>query len=151
VQAAAPAGLYAVDWLPAAAPATPVPAWALADGAPPAGPLPPLLVLRVGDGDPAAPVPDRAHAVGLDTLGVLQRWLADPRAESTRLAVAVRDGDPAHATVAGLVRVAQAEHPDRFLLLRLDAADDAGIRTALAVGPDEPEVAVRDGRALLPR
>ncbi|SCF11063.1 Acyl transferase domain-containing protein [Micromonospora haikouensis] len=149
--AAAPAGLYAVDWLPAAAPATPVPAWALADGAPPAGPLPPLLVLRVGDGDPAAPVPDRAHAVGLDTLGVLQRWLADPRAESTRLAVAVRDGDPAHATVAGLVRVAQAEHPDRFLLLRLDAADDAGIRTALAVGPDEPEVAVRDGRALLPR
>ncbi|WP_432957857.1 SDR family NAD(P)-dependent oxidoreductase [Micromonospora haikouensis] len=149
--AAAPAGLYAVDWLPAAAPATPVPAWALADGAPPAGPLPPLLVLRVGDGDPAAPVPDRAQAVGLDTLGVLQRWLADPRAESTRLAVAVRDGDPAHATVAGLVRVAQAEHPDRFLLLRLDATDDAGIRTALATGPDEPEVAVRDGRALLPR
>ncbi|WP_431903491.1 SDR family NAD(P)-dependent oxidoreductase [Micromonospora carbonacea] len=148
---AAPAGLYAVDWLPAAAPATPVPAWALADGAPPAGPLPPLLVLRVGDGDPAAPVPDRAHAAGLDTLGVLQRWLADPRAEGTRLAVAVRDGDPAHATVAGLVRVAQAEHPDRFLLLRLAAADDAGIRTALAAGPDEPEVAVRDGRALLPR
>ncbi|MFC8906212.1 SDR family NAD(P)-dependent oxidoreductase, partial [Micromonospora sp. NPDC057140] len=147
------AGLYAVDWLPAATPATPVPAWALADGTPPAGPLPPLLVLRVGDGDgdPAAPVPDRAHAVGLATLGVLQRWLADPRAETTRLAVAVRDGDPAHATVAGLVRVAQAEHPDRFLLLHLDATDDAGIRAALAAGPDEPEVAVRDGRALLPR
>ncbi|WP_229397774.1 type I polyketide synthase [Micromonospora okii] len=147
----APAGLYAVDWLPATAPATPVPAWTLADGAPPEGPLPPLLVLRVGDGDPDAPVPDRAHAVGLATLGVLQRWLADPRAETTRLALAVRDGDPVHAPVGGLARVAAAEHPDRFLLLRLDAGDDATVRAALAATADEPEVAVRDGRALLPR
>ncbi|MCX4473502.1 SDR family NAD(P)-dependent oxidoreductase [Micromonospora sp. NBC_01655] len=148
---ATPAGLYAVDRLPATAPATPVPAWTLADGTPPDGPLPPVLVLRVGDGDPGRPVPDRAHAVGLDTLAVLRRWLDDPRAETTRLALAVRDGDPVHAPVAGLVRVAQAEHPDRFLLLSLDAGDDAAVRVALAAGPDEPEVAVRDGRALLPR
>ncbi|MGK5673445.1 SDR family NAD(P)-dependent oxidoreductase [Micromonospora sp. URMC 106] len=149
--AAAPAGLYAVDWLPAAFPATPAPTWTLADDTPPDGPLPPLLVLRVGDGDPGRPVPDRAHAVGLAVLDVLQRWLADPRAETTRLAVAVRDGDPAHAPVAGLVRVAQAEHPDRFLLLSLDATDDATVRSALAVTADEPQVAVRDGRVLLPR
>ncbi|WP_405095197.1 SDR family NAD(P)-dependent oxidoreductase [Micromonospora sp. NBC_01412] len=148
---AAPAGLYAVDRLPAAAPATPVPAWTLADGTLPDGPLPPVLVLRVGDGDPGRPVPDRAHAVGLDTLAVLRRWLDDPRAETTRLALAVRDGDPVHAPVAGLVRVAQAEHPDRFLLLSLDAGDDAAVRVALSAGPDEPEVTVRDGRALLPR
>ncbi|MFG1780703.1 SDR family NAD(P)-dependent oxidoreductase [Micromonospora sp. NPDC049048] len=148
---AAPAGLYAVDWLPAAFPATPAPAWTLADGTPPDGPLPPLLVLRVGDGEPGRPVPDRAHAVGLAVLGVLQDWLADPRAETTRLALAVRDGDPVHAPVAGLVRVAQAEQPDRFLLLNLDATDDATVRAALAVTADEPEVAVRDGRALLPR
>ncbi|MFI7650775.1 SDR family NAD(P)-dependent oxidoreductase [Micromonospora sp. NPDC049460] len=147
----APAGLYAVDWLPAAFPATPAPSWTLADDTPPDGPLPPLLVLRVGDGEPGGPVPDRAHAVGLAVLDVLQRWLADPRAETTRLAVAVRDGDPVHAPVAGLVRVAQAEHPDRFLLLSLDATDDATVRAALAVAADEPEVAVRDGRALLPR
>ncbi|MGW4500208.1 SDR family NAD(P)-dependent oxidoreductase, partial [Micromonospora sp. NPDC004336] len=149
--APAPAGLYAVDWSPAAFPATPAPAWTLADDTPPDGPLPPLLVLRVGDGDPAAPVPGRAHAAGLAVLDVLQRWLADPRAETTRLAVAVRDADPVHAPVAGLVRVAQAEHPDRFLLLRLDATDDATVRAALAVAGDEPEVAVRDGRAALPR
>ncbi|MFG3702655.1 SDR family NAD(P)-dependent oxidoreductase [Micromonospora sp. NPDC047620] len=147
----APAGLYAVDWLPPAGPPAPVPAWTLADGTPPGGPLPPLLVLRVGDGDPGHAVPERAHAVGLEVLGLLQRWLDDPRAETTRLALAVRDGDPVHAPVAGLVRVAQAEHPDRFLLLTLDAGDDAAVRAALAVGPDEPEVAVRDGRALLPR
>ncbi|MGB2572479.1 SDR family NAD(P)-dependent oxidoreductase [Micromonospora citrea] len=150
-QDAAPAGLYAVDWLPATAPATPVPAWTLADGVPPDGPLPPVLVLRVGDGDPDHPVPDRAHTVGLDTLGMLQRWLDDPRAEDTRLAVAVRADDPVHAPVAGLVRVAQGEHPGRFLLLALDAGDDAAVRAALAVATDEPEVAVRDGRALLPR
>ncbi|WP_320064919.1 SDR family NAD(P)-dependent oxidoreductase [Micromonospora sp. RTGN7] len=147
----APAGLYAVDWLPAAVPATPVPAWTLADGTPPDGPLPPLLVLRVGDGDPGRPVPDRAHAVGLATLGVLQRWLDDPRAGNTRLALAVGDGDPVHAPVAGLVRVAGAEHPGRFLLLRLDSTDDATVRSALTAGADEPEVAVRDGRTLLPR
>ncbi|WP_431947917.1 SDR family NAD(P)-dependent oxidoreductase [Micromonospora marina] len=149
--AATPAGLYAVDWLPAAFPATPAPSWTLADGTPPDGPLPPLLVLRVGDGEPGRPVPDRAHAVGLAVLDVLQTWLADPRAETTRLALAVRDGDPVHAPVAGLLRVAQAEQPDRFLLLRLDTTDDAAIRSALAVAADEPEVAVRDGRALLPR
>ncbi|MEU4778001.1 SDR family NAD(P)-dependent oxidoreductase [Micromonospora sp. NPDC023633] len=148
---AAPAGLYAVDWLPAAFPATPAPSWTLADGTPPDGPLPPLLVLRVGDGEPGRSVPDRAHAVGLAVLGALQSWLADPRAETTRLALAVRDGDPVHAPVAGLVRVAQAEQPDRFLLLSLDATDDATVRAALAVATDEPEVAVRDGRALLPR
>ncbi|MEU9508674.1 SDR family NAD(P)-dependent oxidoreductase [Micromonospora sp. NPDC048170] len=147
----APTGLYAVDWLPAAFPATPAPSWTLADETPPAGPLPPLLVLRVGDGEPGRPVPDRAHAVGLAVLGVLQSWLGDPRAETTRLALAVRDGDPVHAPVAGLVRVAQAEHPDRFLLLSLDATDDATVRSALAVAPDEPQVAVRDGRVLLPR
>ncbi|SCL14162.1 Acyl transferase domain-containing protein [Micromonospora nigra] len=146
-----PAALYAVDRLPAPGPATPVPAWTLADGTPPDGSLPPVLVVRVGDGDPDHPVPDRAHAVGLDILGVLQRWLADPRADTTRLALAVRDGDAVHAPVVGLVRVAQAEHPGRFLLLHLDATDDATVRAALAAGPDEPEVAVHDGRTLLPR
>ncbi|MGW5016082.1 type I polyketide synthase, partial [Micromonospora chalcea] len=103
------------------------------------------------DGEPGRPVPDRAHAVGLAVLDVLQTWLADPRAETTRLALAVRDGDPVHAPVAGLLRVAQAEQPDRFLLLSLDTTDDAAIRSALAAADDEPEVAVRDGRALLPR
>ncbi|MFI6229761.1 SDR family NAD(P)-dependent oxidoreductase [Micromonospora echinospora] len=145
------AGLYTVDWLPAGTPATPVPTWTVADAVPPAGPLPPLLVLRVGDGDPDAAVPDRAHAVGLDLLGVLRRWLDDPRAEDTRLAVAVRDGDPVHAPVVGLLRVARAEHPGRFLLLSLDATDDATVRAALAAASEEPEVAVRDGRALVPR
>ncbi|MFI2712298.1 SDR family NAD(P)-dependent oxidoreductase [Micromonospora sp. NPDC018662] len=144
-----PAGLYTVDWRPA--PTGPVPTWTLADAVPPAGPLPPVLVLRLPDGDPAATVAQRADAIGLDLLGVLHRWLDDPRATDTRLAVAVRDGDPAHAPAAGLLRVARAEHPDRFLLLHLDAVDDATVRAALAAADDEPEVAVRDGRALLPR
>ncbi|MFF5173647.1 SDR family NAD(P)-dependent oxidoreductase [Micromonospora sp. NPDC000089] len=144
-----PAALYTVDWL--SAPTGPVPTWTLADAVPPAGPLPPVLVLRLPDGDPDATVARRADAIGLDLLGVLQRWLDDPRATDTRLAVAVRDGDPAHAPAAGLLRVARAEHPDRFLLLHLDAFDDATVRAALAAADDEPEVAVRDGRALLPR
>ncbi|GAB3085358.1 SDR family NAD(P)-dependent oxidoreductase [Micromonospora schwarzwaldensis] len=144
-----PAGLYTVDWRPA--PTGPVPTWTLADAVPATGPLPPVLVLRLPDGDPDTSVAQRADAIGLDLLGVLHRWLDDPRAADTRLAVAVRDGDPAHAPAAGLLRVARAEHPDRFLLLHLDTLDDATVRAALAAADDEPEVAVRDGRALLPR
>ncbi|MEU6076774.1 SDR family NAD(P)-dependent oxidoreductase, partial [Micromonospora sp. NPDC047074] len=146
----APGGLHVVDHVPVPAPVA-APAWTPVDAIPPAGPLPALLVLRVGDGDPARPVPDRADAVGLDTLRTLQGWLADPRSESTRLAVAVRADDPVHAPVTGLVRVAQAEHPGRLLLLAADHLDDAAIRVALTADPDEPEVRVRDGRALLPR
>ncbi|MEU7574976.1 SDR family NAD(P)-dependent oxidoreductase [Micromonospora sp. NPDC049240] len=144
-----PAGLYTVDWLPA--PTGPVPTWTLADAVPPTGPLPPVLVLRLPDGDPDSTVAQRADAIGLELLGVLHRWLDDPRAVDTRLAVAVRDGDPAHAPAAGLLRVARAEHPDRFLLLHLDTVDDTTVRAALAAADDESEVAVRDGRALLPR
>ncbi|MFI7221131.1 SDR family NAD(P)-dependent oxidoreductase [Micromonospora maritima] len=144
-----PAGLYTVDWTPA--PTGPVPTWTLADAVPPAGPLPPVLVLRLPDGDPDATVAERADTIGRDLLAVLHRWLDDPRAADTTLAVAVRDGDPAHAPAAGLLRVARAEHPDRFLLLHLDVTDDAAVRAALAAADDEPEVAFRDGRALLPR
>ncbi|GAA2024658.1 type I polyketide synthase [Polymorphospora rubra] len=146
----APGGLHVVETVPVPTPA-PVPAWTSVDAIPPAGPLPALLVLRVGDGDPTRPVPDRADAVGLDTLRTLQRWLADPRSETTRLAVAVRADDPVHAPVTGLVRVAGSEHPGRLLLLAADHLDDAAIRVALTADPDEPEVVVRDGRALLPR
>ncbi|WP_207945542.1 type I polyketide synthase [Actinomadura sp. 7K534] len=91
-------------------------------------------------------------------------WLAADHPESARLvvltraAVGVRGGeaaDPAQAAAWGLVRSAQAENPERLLLA--DALDedegDAALldacRAAAAAG--EPQLALRDGRAFVPR
>ncbi|MET9894318.1 type I polyketide synthase [Streptomyces sp. NPDC006465] len=109
-----------------------------------------------------------AHAAAQHVLALAQEWLAEPRFGASRLvvvtrnAVAVHDedgpADPArlaHGTVPGLLRSAAAENPGRFLLLDLDgtAASDAAAPGALAaaLAGDEPEVAVREGVALVRR
>ena len=60
--------------------------------------------------------------------------------------------DLGHAAVWGLVRSAQAEHPDRFVLVDVDV--DGGITDhylAAAVATGEPQLAIRDGAVLVPR
>ncbi|HWE89605.1 MAG TPA: beta-ketoacyl synthase N-terminal-like domain-containing protein, partial [Pseudonocardiaceae bacterium] len=68
-----------------------------------------------------------ARGAARDALRLAQLWLADKRFAEARLAfvtrgaVSARDDepvtDPAAATVWGLIRTAQSEHPDRFLLI----------------------------------
>ncbi|WP_338320967.1 SDR family NAD(P)-dependent oxidoreductase, partial [Streptomyces lonarensis] len=55
------------------------------------------------------------------------------------------------ASVWGLLRSVQAEHPDRFTLVDLDAAEASLSALPAAVATGEPQVAVRDGRLLAPR
>ncbi|MFI1919817.1 type I polyketide synthase, partial [Nocardia sp. NPDC020380] len=101
------------------------------------------------------PVP-AAHQVAENTLTLLQQWLADDRTGDARLvvatshAVAVGDRTPdiAQASVWGLVRSAQTEHPGRFVLVDV-AEHEPDWATVLATG--EPQLAVRDGRLLAPR
>nr|WP_241678774.1 type I polyketide synthase [Streptomyces lasalocidi] len=124
---------------------------ALAEGA-----AAPDMVVAVVDGSARA---DAAamHEVTENTLRLLQRWLADERLSGTRLAVVTRNAvavgegapDLAQAPVWGLVRSAQSEHPDRFLLLDVDGEDLPDWGTVLATG--EPQLAVRAGRMLAPR
>ena len=103
-------------------------------------------VLEVSTED--GPVPAAARAVTLQVLGAIRETLEG----ETRLAVVTRgavsvdgeDVDPALAPVWGLVRAAEAENPGRFVLI-----DGDDIEAALASG--EPEVAVRDGKVLVPR
>ncbi|MFE9009892.1 type I polyketide synthase, partial [Streptomyces sp. NPDC007875] len=107
-------------------------------------------------------------AVAQHALELVQKWLAEPRLADTRLvvvtrgAVAVADAeggtDVAAAALWGLLRSAQAENPGRFVLLDLELVDvdrDLGLhlREAItqAVDLDEPQLAVRDGRAWVPR
>ncbi|WP_189938806.1 type I polyketide synthase, partial [Streptomyces sulfonofaciens] len=123
-------------------------------------PVPEWVVLphdASGAADPAAAAHRTTHRI----LKEVQDWLADDRLAGARLAVltgnavAVRDGeevaDLAGAAAWGLLRSAQAEHPDRFLLLDTDgrAASRGVLSAALACG--EPQVAVRAGALLAPR
>ncbi|MGW2228640.1 SDR family NAD(P)-dependent oxidoreductase [Streptomyces formicae] len=104
---------------------------------------------------------DTAQTIVPRFLGLLQSWLADPRLAATTLVVATRDavstgaGDHvrhlAGASLWGLLRSAQSENPDRFLLIDLDGEplDAADLHAALDSG--EPQLAVRKGEFLVPR
>ncbi|WP_232519817.1 type I polyketide synthase [Actinosynnema pretiosum] len=108
--------------------------------------VPPVVVLPVAGGVE----PESARAEVHRALAVLQTWLTEDRFAASRLAVvtegAVGDEvvDLAAAAVWGLVRSAQAENPDRFVLLDVPAADLArALPLALASG--EPQLTWRDG------
>ncbi|WP_425584251.1 SDR family NAD(P)-dependent oxidoreductase [Streptosporangium album] len=109
-----------------------------------------VLVTVTGTDD----VPAAAHSLASNALDLVRSWLADERFEDSRLAFITRDaldgGDLAAATVWGLVRAAQAEHPGRFALIDLDQeADLENVASALAAG--EPQVKVRSGAVLAGR
>ncbi|MET7669452.1 type I polyketide synthase [Micromonospora luteifusca] len=134
-------------------------------------PVPDAVVMRLRDesarvtsdgaGDVAAATRAATHRV----LRLLQSWLADDRFASCRLvllthgAVGVGDkagvADLAHTATWGLVRAAQSEHPDRFLLIDVDGTDSsvAALPAALDTGldGDEPQLALRDGMLYAPR
>ncbi|QCX74519.1 Erythronolide synthase, modules 3 and 4 [Streptomyces sp. YIM 121038] len=164
--------LYRLEWtaVPAPAPAGPVPParWAaLGPGLALPDTYPGLAGLAAAV-DRGAPVPDvvlvpRSEAAGddatavhtlvRDTLTLLKDWLADDRFADARLvfltsgAVCAGPGDavsdPAAAALRGLVRSAQSEHPDRFVLA--DAPDHDALLAVLpgALDLDEPQIAVR--------
>ncbi|MBV9451617.1 MAG: SDR family NAD(P)-dependent oxidoreductase, partial [Streptosporangiaceae bacterium] len=101
-------------------------------------------------------LPARVRDVTGQALAVLQEWLSDERLAAGRLVIATRGAvaaeppDPVTASVWGLVRAAQAEHPDRIALLDLDEQTTPGaLRAAIAAA--EPQAAVRAGKLLVPR
>ncbi|MCX5415217.1 type I polyketide synthase [Streptomyces sp. NBC_00059] len=146
--------LYEVTWVPVPQAAEAAPdgeGWAFHPHRG-AGPVPPVVVLRAGDGDPEQSVPARVHAVGLEVLSALQDWLADPRTQSSRLVVATLRDDLVQEPVGGLIRTAQSEHPGRFGLLEVDRFDAETVSVGLGEAVrDEPRIAVRDGRAFVAR
>ncbi|WP_189879762.1 type I polyketide synthase, partial [Streptomyces viridiviolaceus] len=134
---------------------------------------PDLAVVQLA---PAGELPGAAHDATLAALDVVQRWLRDGRLADSRLVVVTRgavapqpDGrgvaapetpgqelpDLASAPAWGLVRSAQAEHPDRLLLVDIDESPDAarGFAAAVAVAcaAGEPEVALRGDQRLVTR
>ena len=96
-----------------------------------------------------------------ELLDLVQTWLADDRFARSRLAVLTRHAvatgtgeathDPDGAAAWGLIRSAQSEHPDRFLLLDVDAEDASRHAVAAALAGGVPQLALRGGKAHEPR
>ncbi|MFF4371363.1 SDR family NAD(P)-dependent oxidoreductase, partial [Streptomyces sp. NPDC001594] len=84
-------------------------------------------------------------------LEVLQLWLADARYAASRLVFTAKGQTPETAAVWGLVRSAQAENPGRFVLVEAADVDSGWNLLPRALGTDEAQFALRDGRVLVPR
>ncbi|MFT3864056.1 MAG: SDR family NAD(P)-dependent oxidoreductase [Solirubrobacterales bacterium] len=99
-----------------------------------------------------------AHLVAARALDRIQDFLAAEADVPSRLVFLTEgalgpDPDPVLVTVSGLLRTAQSEHPGRLALIDLDdegvSLDD--MSAAIALTNEEPQLALRDGRALAPR
>ncbi|MBB4689031.1 acyl transferase domain-containing protein/acyl carrier protein [Amycolatopsis jiangsuensis] len=99
------------------------------------------------------------HRITNHVLAALQNWLAEDHPEDARLVVVTRGAVPAGGDVTdlaaaaawGLVRSAQEENPDAFVLVDLDG--EAGVEAVLpkVLASGEAQVAVRLGELLVPR
>ncbi|WP_255956166.1 SDR family NAD(P)-dependent oxidoreductase, partial [Streptomyces odontomachi] len=118
-----------------------------------------VVVAPAGSVD-AAPVRS-AHAMTHQALALVQEWLAAAHGSGTRLVVLTRGAvathpaedvaDLAASTVWGLVRTAQTENPDQFVLVDVDGIDVSYGAVAAALATGEPQIAVRAGQVLVPR
>ncbi|MFI6495659.1 type I polyketide synthase, partial [Streptomyces sp. NPDC050564] len=129
--------LLCVEWVPVAAAETVTAGEATAEAAgldgvlelAEAGEVPDRVVVSVASREGETP-PAAAHRVAAEVLALAQRWVSDERFADARLvvvtrrAVSVGDDDAptdlGAATAWGLIRTAQSEHPDRFVLVDVD-------------------------------
>ncbi|MFI9754673.1 type I polyketide synthase [Streptomyces collinus] len=108
--------------------------------------------------------PDPLTAAGdadKHVLALLQRFLAEERLAGSTLVVLTRlaqdtgTGESVEslpgASVWGLVRSAQTEHPGRFRLVDIDDEETSRARLADTLALAEDQLALRDGTALVPR
>ena len=105
--------------------------------------------------------PGAATTVVAQTLDAIQRCLADDRLSQagivvlTQGAVAARDGEQVRdlplAAVWGLIRTAQSENPGRITVIDTDGTDNSFAVLSAVITGDEPQVALRDGSAFVPR
>ncbi|MFF3685002.1 type I polyketide synthase [Streptomyces sp. NPDC002187] len=119
----------------------------------PAAPADIVHIAADGHGD--APAAARANA--RQALELVQRRLTDhhdrPLVVVTRNAVAALPGetpDPALAPVWGLVRSAQTEHGDQFVLADTDGSEQS-LRALESLDTSVPQLAIRQGEAYVPR
>ena len=111
--------------------------------------------LRRLSGDPS----QGASSVAREALQLIQRWLAEEQqgrlaiiTEGAVATVGTESPDPATAAAWGLVRSAQSEHPGRIVLIDTDGSEASEEAIDGLLGEEaEPQLALRNGRALAPR
>jgi NADPH:quinone reductase-like Zn-dependent oxidoreductase/acyl carrier protein len=125
--------------------------------------LPGAVLFDCGlDGDGAEPSElVSVHRGAQRALGLVQGWLLDERFAGSRLvlvtrnAVGVGTGEDipglAQSPVWGLLRSAQSENPERFVLIDIDDEDVSSAALSTALSADEPQLAVREGAMFAPR
>jgi acyl transferase domain-containing protein/acyl carrier protein len=105
---------------------------------------------------------EASHAVVARALEQIQAHLADEGAADTRLVFLAQGAldsggeerpDLPAATLAGLLRSAYSEHPGRFALIDTDGseASSQAFDGAIVASAEEPQIALREGEALVPR
>lgn len=103
---------------------------------------------------------DMVRSETLRVLAQVQDWLVTGAPDSaltvvTSGAVAVSANedvaDLVHAPIWGLLRAAQAEHPNRIILVDVDDWPDAPRAVAFAEAIGEPQLALRNGSPVVPR
>ncbi|MFD6949207.1 type I polyketide synthase [Nocardiopsis sp. TSRI0078] len=160
-------GLYRVCWetVDTPAPAAEVPQdLASLDSLGPDDPVPDTVYAELPPRAVYAdhePVPSAVYGGLHAVLDTVHTWLSEERFAHARLVLVTwrsmatssedRLGGPAASPVWGLLRSAQREHPDRFVLVDSDGTEDSHRILPAAVELDEPQLALRSGRVLVPR
>ncbi|HEY8809480.1 MAG TPA: type I polyketide synthase, partial [Solirubrobacterales bacterium] len=120
--------------------------------------LPGTVLCELGVADSKG-LPEAAGESTRQALALVQEWLAEERLEKSRLAiltrgaVATRAGESPDLSAAplwGLLRSAQLERPEAFVLVDVDAAESSLQALPAALAGAEPQIALRDGVALIP-
>ncbi|APE34765.1 hypothetical protein BOX37_13335 [Nocardia mangyaensis] len=101
---------------------------------------------------------DGVHSAVQAALTTLQTWLREVRLTDARLVAVTQRAaglpgetpDVVAAAIRGLLRSAQSEYPGRIVLLDHDGELSIDL-VAAALSADEPQLAARDGRLLVPR
>ncbi|HEX8690095.1 MAG TPA: SDR family NAD(P)-dependent oxidoreductase, partial [Solirubrobacterales bacterium] len=137
-------------------------AWSTLPSPPPAdleqGAEAPQPVIRELRPEPADSLPLSVERTAQQTVSLLQDWIAEEETSQlvllTRDAVAAREGESPElccAALWGLLRSAQLERPESFVLVDTDGseASEQALPGALASG--EPQLALREGEVLVPR
>ncbi|WP_188295436.1 SDR family NAD(P)-dependent oxidoreductase [Streptomyces sp. CBMA156] len=118
-----------------------------------AGSVPELVFVPVAPFE-GVDVVGAAHRSALEALALVQGWLGEERFADSRLVFVTRGAlaeDLVNAPVWGLVRSAQAENPERFVLLDVEEGVPAWERLAAVALSGEPEAVLRDGKVVAPR
>ncbi|MEV6648666.1 type I polyketide synthase [Amycolatopsis sp. NPDC051371] len=110
---------------------------------------------------PPTPSPLAAREATHRLLALAQAWVAEETLASSRLVVVACKAigtrpdegvdDLTHAALWGVIRTAQLEYPDRFMVVDVDGGELPLDAVLGAMYADEPGVAVRDGAVLVHR